>query len=247
MGGIVRACPSEPAERGWRRGVRETVRSRTPERSGEQLSRGSRRARRRLDGIYLPNVNSYKRTEGGEWAGSSSTWGLDNRTVAIRSIPSSGTAARVENRIAGADANPYLVVAANLAAGLDGIEQGLTPPPVVEGNAYALPAGQAPPLPTSLADATDQLHASNFARKLLGDRWRDRLPFGLATHARLEILLADIQRGAPLVEQFHRNPSGHKRTRPKRARRRNHRDLKNLIRVLTATIDNSCRWLPTPC
>ena len=138
-----------------------------------------------LTAIYLPNVNSYKRTEGGEWAGSSSTWGLDNRTVAIRSIPSSGTAARVENRIAGADANPYLVVAANLAAGLDGIEQGLTPPPVVEGNAYALPAGQAPPLPTSLADATDQLHASIFARKLLGDRWRDRLPFGLSarTHA----------------------------------------------------------------
>ena len=126
-----------------------------------------------LTAIYLPNVNSYKRTEGGEWAGSSSTWGLDNRTVAIRSIPSSGTAARVENRIAGADANPYLVVAANLAAGLDGIEQGLTPPPVVEGNAYALPAGQAPPLPTSLADATDQLHASIFARKLLGDRFVD--------------------------------------------------------------------------
>ena len=99
--------------------------------------------------------------------------GLDNRTVAIRSIPSSGTAARVENRIAGADANPYLVVAANLAAGLDGIEQGLAPPPVVEGNAYALPAGQAPPLPTSLADATDQLHASIFARKLLGDRFVD--------------------------------------------------------------------------
>jgi glutamine synthetase len=126
-----------------------------------------------LTAIYLPTINSYKRTEGGSWAGGSSTWGVDNRTVAIRSIPSSGPGARVENRIAGADANPYLVVAANLAAGLDGIEQALTPPPAVEGNAYALPAEQARPLPSSLATAADKFEASIFARKFLGDRFVD--------------------------------------------------------------------------
>jgi glutamine synthetase len=126
-----------------------------------------------LTAIYLPNINSYKRTESGGWAGASSTWGLDNRTVAVRAIPSRGSAARVENRIAGADANPYLVISANLAAGLDGIEQGLTPPPAVEGNAYALPAGQAPRLPTSLAAAVESLSGSVFARKFLGERFVD--------------------------------------------------------------------------
>jgi glutamine synthetase len=126
-----------------------------------------------LTALYLPTINSYKRTEGGSWAGGSSTWGVDNRTVAIRSIPGSGSTARVENRIAGADANPYLVIAANLAAGLDGIEQNLTPAPAVEGNAYALPPEQAPPLPASLADAVDRLQSSPFARKFLGERFVD--------------------------------------------------------------------------
>jgi glutamine synthetase len=126
-----------------------------------------------LTAIQLPTVNSYKRTEGGSWAGASSTWGIDNRTVAIRSIPSAGGSARVENRIGGADANPYLVIAANLAAGLDGIEQGLTPPPMVEGNAYALPESKAPLLPTSLSDAIERFVSSIFARKFLGDRFVD--------------------------------------------------------------------------
>jgi glutamine synthetase len=126
-----------------------------------------------MTALYLPTINSYKRTEGGQWAGSSSTWGVDNRTVAIRSIPGSGASARVENRVGGADANPYLVIAANLASGLDGIERGLTPPAPIEGNAYALPAGQAPLLPTSLHDATDKLQASIFVRKMLGERFVD--------------------------------------------------------------------------
>ncbi|RJQ87863.1 glutamine synthetase family protein [Amycolatopsis panacis] len=124
-----------------------------------------------LTALFLPSINSYKRTEGGEWAGSSSTWGLDNRTVAMRAIPGAGAAARIENRIAGADANPYLVLAANLAAGLDGIEQKLTPPAPVVGNAYELADGKAPRLPESLADAAGRLENSVFARKFLGDRF----------------------------------------------------------------------------
>jgi glutamine synthetase len=126
-----------------------------------------------LTALFLPNVNSYKRTTGAAWAGGSSTWGLDNRTVAIRAIPGAGASARVENRIAGADSNPYLVLAANLAAGLDGIEQKLPAPPAIEGNAYALSEGQAPPLPKSLEAAAARLECSIFARKFLGDRFVD--------------------------------------------------------------------------
>ena len=125
-----------------------------------------------LTALYLPTVNSYKRTEGGSWAGSSATWGTDNRTVAVRSIPSSGAAARVENRIAGADANPYLVIAASLAAGLHGISKGLIPPAPIIGNAYEQ-ADSSTALPHTLEAAADRLETSTTARTLLGDAFVD--------------------------------------------------------------------------
>jgi glutamine synthetase len=125
-----------------------------------------------MTAMYLPTVNSYKRTEGGSWAGSSATWGMDNRTVAVRAIPSSGLAARIENRIAGADANPYLVIAASLSAGLHGIEKGLTPPAAIEGNAYEK-AGPELALPDTLAAACAVLEESNTARALLGESFVD--------------------------------------------------------------------------
>lgn len=123
--------------------------------------------------LYCPTINSYKRTEGGSWAGASATWGKDNRTVAIRAIPSDGPAARVENRVPGADANPYLVVAANIASGLHGVLNTMTPPSAITGNAYAAPAGSVVHLPMSLAEATALLRASTTARKLLGDAFVD--------------------------------------------------------------------------
>lgn len=118
--------------------------------------------------LYLPTINSYKRTEGGSWAGSSVTWGTDNRTVAVRAIPSSGPAARIENRVAGADANPYLVIAGNLAAGLHGVRKGLSPPPAVTGSAYDQ-VDDATALPASLEAAAEVLAGSTTARTLLGD------------------------------------------------------------------------------
>lgn len=118
--------------------------------------------------IYLPTVNSYKRVEGGQWAGSSATWGLDNRTVAIRSIPSAGPAARVENRVPGADANPYLVLAANIASGLFGVERRLDPPAEVKGNAYELKGADVVHLPNDLAAATDVFERSEVAAEYLG-------------------------------------------------------------------------------
>lgn len=119
--------------------------------------------------LYLPTVNSYKRTEGGTWAGSSASWGLDNRTVAIRSIPAKGNAARIENRVPGADANPYLVIAANLAGGLYGMEKGLLAPPRVTGNAYELKGDEVQLLPTTLDKAVEAFEQSEVAKEYFGD------------------------------------------------------------------------------
>jgi len=125
-----------------------------------------------MTALYLPTINSYKRTEGATWAGSSATWGFDNRTVALRAIPAAGAAARIENRIAGADANPHLVIAASLAAGLHGVAKGLTPPAAIAGNGYEQ-ATQADLLPQTLEEATRILEASNTVRTLLGDQFVD--------------------------------------------------------------------------
>lgn len=124
---------------------------------------------RELTALYLPTPNSYKRVEGGQWAGSSATWGLDNRTVAIRSIPSTGAAARVENRIPGADANPYLVLAACIASGIDGIEKKLTPSAPIVGNAYELDSDESLRLPNTLKKAIDVFSQSEFAKEYFGE------------------------------------------------------------------------------
>ena len=94
--------------------------------------------------FLAPNINSYKRYAAGSWAPTTLAWGYDNRTCGFR-VVGHGNALRVECRIPGADANPYLAFAALLAAGLHGIEQQLEPPPAFTGNAYesdvrALPA-----------------------------------------------------------------------------------------------------------
>jgi glutamine synthetase len=122
-----------------------------------------------LAACYLPTVNSYKRTVPGAWAPVNATWGVDNRTTAVRAIPSTGKSSRVEMRATGADINPYIAMAASLAAGLDGIERQLEPPPPVT-NAYA---DSAPPLPATLAAAIRQLQESQMARHWLGDEFVD--------------------------------------------------------------------------
>ncbi len=84
-----------------------------------------------LTAIFCPTINSYKRTVPGAWAPVNATWGIDNRTTAVRAI-SGGEKSRVELRLTGADINPYLAIAASLAAGLDGVERELPlPPPTV--------------------------------------------------------------------------------------------------------------------
>ena len=88
-----------------------------------------------LTAVFCPTINSYKRTVPGAWAPVNATWGVDNRTTAVRAIPGSRKSTRVELRLTGADINPYLAMAASLAAGIDGIERQLElSPPTV--NAY---------------------------------------------------------------------------------------------------------------
>ena len=122
--------------------------------------------------FYAPTINSYKRLVEGTWAPTNATWGHENRTTAARVITSSEKASRVELRTSGADINPFLAYAATLAAGLYGIENKLRLPAPCEGNAYD-PARNYPPLPSSLAEATELLAKSEIARTLLGSEFVD--------------------------------------------------------------------------
>lgn len=93
-------------------------------------------------------------------------WSHDNRTVGFR-VVGHGNGYRIENRMPGADANPYLAFAATLAAGLAGVEEGLDAGPVYQGNAYN--DAELVSLPKSLSEAAERLNSSEFARKTFGD------------------------------------------------------------------------------
>lgn len=115
--------------------------------------------------MFAPNINSYRRYVSGSQAPVNLQWGYDNRTTGLR-IPASGPAARrVENRVAGADANPYLAMAASLAAGLKGIQTQLSPAEPLSGNGY----DQAHSLPRSMEAALQKMQHSSVARALFGD------------------------------------------------------------------------------
>jgi glutamine synthetase len=117
--------------------------------------------------LVAPTINSYKRLVPGYWAPTTATWGLENRTAALRAITGSPGAQRIEYRIAGADANPYLVMAAALGSALHGVEHGLRPSAPVRGDAYSAPSGT--PLARTLWDATQALRGSQRVRELLGN------------------------------------------------------------------------------
>jgi len=114
--------------------------------------------------MFLPTVNSYKRTVPGTWAPTNVTWGLDNRTTALRAIPAGSKATRVELRLPGADSNPYLALAASLASGLHGIEKKLALS-TATANAYT---ARAPALPASLEEAAALFRASDAAQEYFG-------------------------------------------------------------------------------
>lgn len=120
--------------------------------------------------MYAPTVNSYKRYVAGSWAPTRIAWANDNRTAGFR-IVGSGPSLRIECRIPGADANPYLAFAAAVASGLDGIEHQIEPPPRFDGDVYR--SEDAPTVAASLDAATDAFEQSAFARAAFGDKMVD--------------------------------------------------------------------------
>ncbi|MGQ0664992.1 MAG: glutamine synthetase family protein [Pseudomonadota bacterium] len=123
--------------------------------------------------MVAPTVNSYRRLIPGFWAPTSATWGVENRTTALRVIPGSQKAQRVEYRVASADGNPYLALAAALASGLWGIENQIALGPPIAGNAYDAKPPKARDLPRTLMEAAGRLKASKAARFLFGAEFVD--------------------------------------------------------------------------
>lgn len=135
-----------------------------------QILAGQLESMREFTVLYCPTVNSYKRRVPGSWSPVSAAWGEDNRTAALRVIANDEPSCRMENRLPGADANPYLALSACIASALHGIENELEPPDPVEGNAYDKPGTE---LPSSLAAAITELQNGSVARKAFGDTFVD--------------------------------------------------------------------------
>ncbi|MBV8394171.1 MAG: glutamine synthetase, partial [Alphaproteobacteria bacterium] len=123
--------------------------------------------------MIAPTVNSYRRLIPGFWAPTAASWGVENRTSALRVIPGSAKSTRVEYRVAAADANPYLALAAAIASGLWGIENDLDPGEPVKGNAYERKFPAKAQLPRTLMEAASKLKASKAARELFGAAFVD--------------------------------------------------------------------------
>jgi glutamine synthetase len=124
--------------------------------------------------VVAPTINSYSRLVKGAWAPTASTWGIENRTCALRVIRGSQKSQRMEFRVGSADANPYLTAAATLGAGLLGIESALLLDDPLSGNAYdaqdALPASQQ--FSSNLLDATRKFATSNAAATIFGSAFQ---------------------------------------------------------------------------
>ena len=132
---------------------------------GEHFLAGQLAALRELALCYAPNINSYKRYVPGSFAPTSVRWGPDNRTCALRLV-GHGHGLRVENRVPGGDVNPYLAVAAMIAAGLHGVDRELPLEEAFGGNAYAAEGSR---VPSTLRDALDLWLKSELAREAFGN------------------------------------------------------------------------------
>jgi glutamine synthetase len=122
--------------------------------------------------MVAPTVNSYKRLVEGAWAPTTLTWAVDNRTTALRALPGGASSTRLETRVVGSDANPYLAMAACLASGLYGVRNGLKlSVPATKGSGYADKSKGV--LPRNLWEATQAMKQSTLARELFGDSFTD--------------------------------------------------------------------------
>jgi glutamine synthetase len=152
-------------------------------RLGEHFLAGQLAALRELTLCYAPNINSYKRYVPGSFAPTSVRWGPDNRTCALRLV-GHGSSLRAENRVPGGDVNPYLAVAAMIAAGLHGIDSELLLEPPVEGNAYLDTSAR---VPHTLRDALELWDKSDLARQAFGPEVVEHY----ANYARVELAAYD--------------------------------------------------------
>ena len=130
----------------------------------EQFLAGQLACLRELTLFLAPNVNSYKRFAAGSFAPTAVAWGHDNRTCALR-VVGHGHALRLENRVPGGDVNPYLALAAIIAAGLHGVDKGLALEDEFTGNAYV---ADKPSVPRTLREARDLFADSEVARQAFG-------------------------------------------------------------------------------
>jgi len=120
--------------------------------------------------IWAQSANAYRRYVPKAYVSLAAHWGFNNRTVALRIPRGHGSATRIEHRVAGADANPYLVIASMLAGISHGVANGIDPGPAAEGDAEAI---EAPPLPTAWVNALDRFQHSGVVRSAFGASFQD--------------------------------------------------------------------------
>jgi glutamine synthetase len=152
--------------------------------TGQRVLAGLLDTMRQFSLFFAPNINSYKRYQPGSFAPTALRWGTDNRTCALRLV-GHGQGMRVENRVPGADVNPYLAIAALVAGAVHGIESELTLEPELTGNAYS--DADAPRVPGTLRDALTEWEGSALARAAFGDEVVDHY----ANNARVELAAFD--------------------------------------------------------
>ena len=150
---------------------------------GEHFLAGQLAGMRELTLCYAPNINSYKRYVPGSFAPTAVRWGVDNRTCALRLV-GHGHSLRAENRTPGGDVNPYLAVAAMIAAGLHGIDHELPLEPALEGNAYLDMSSR---MPHTLRDALELWEKSELAGESFGTEVQEHY----ANYARVELAAYD--------------------------------------------------------
>ena len=165
----------------WRAGQNAfwDTKRRAPSKLFRQFLGGLLKYSQELCLFFAPTVNAYKRYQPGSWAPTKLAWAHDNRTVGYR-VVGEGKSFRIENRMPGADANPYLAFAATIAAGLAGVEENLDCGDAYTGNAYV--DEKLPALPSSLDQAAESFRQSKLARHAFGDEVVDFY----AHHAALE-------------------------------------------------------------
>ena len=145
----------------------------------ERFLAGQLACLREMTLMFAPYANSYKRFVPGSFAPTAVAWGEDNRTCSLR-VVGHGESLRLENRLPGADVNPYLALSAMIAAGLHGVDNELPLEPAFEGNAYE---SEAPRVPTNIYEARDLFSASEVAREAFGEEVVDHY----LNRARVEI------------------------------------------------------------